>query len=899
MAAAPILTTKLFVPPIRTTVVPRPRLIEKIEAGLACPLILISAPAGFGKSTFLSEWIGPNPEQHPNGIQIAWLSLDTEDNDTGQIWQYVLIALQRLNLSRLSLETFQNMLQARTPLSTTYLLTELINALAASGEPIALVLDDYHLIQNQGVHDGIVFFVEHLPPHVHLILSTRSDPPLPLGRWRSRGQIAEIRTADLRFTPDEANEFLNQSMRLGLAAQNVSELENRTEGWVAGLQLAALSLRNQPPESTERLIRGFSGSDHFILDYLTDEVVKRQPEQIQRFLLSTSILDRLSAPLCTAVLGEEATPAHQVLEDLEHANLFIIPLDNERKWYRYHHLFADLLRTQLREYFPQSVADLHKRAAAWYEQAGFPFEAIHHALQAKDTLLAADVIERAVRSYATWSSGNIARLFEALQALPDGVIASRPWLRLYIANAFYGVGQLNEADRILAEMEPVIADQADQPENGQVYRYLLAYRAFYNAVRGNVNRAIEYADRSLPLLQNQEFAVQGLARKAKAWADYLRGEVRPAEALMSDAWEQGKKSGSLYAAIGTGCNLAEILTVEGKLNQAVLVCQEAIRMAEEGALIPAVGLAKMVLATILYERNQLEEAETCIQECIRLLQQGGITQFFGQSYALLAHIQQANGTRNAATANMELAYQIAAASRLERYLHLLEAERARLWLRQGEIDRAVGWAMGYAALEKSEYLREFEDLTLARVWIAAGTRERVTAILAPLMAAAESEGRSGRLIEALALNALAQPPHRQVDAHEKLTRALHLAAPEGYQRVFLDCGEPMAILLNSLPLQTSPLREYRDHLLASFERISTNRAILAERGRQDELVEKLSERELEILRLIAIGFPNAKIAQQLYLTENTVRAHASHIFGKLGVHNRTEATARARELGLI
>jgi len=943
-----LLATKLYVPSPRPNLVPRPRLLERLNQGLAARLILVSGPAGFGKTTLLSEWISDlglrtadcglriadcgtststkpeirNPHSAFRIPQSAWLALDAGDNDPLRFLSYLIAALQTVVPG--FGEPVKELLQSPQAPPVEWVLTALVNELCSMPGDVVLVLDDYHLIESSAVHEGTAFLLDHLPPQMHLGIATRADPPLPLARWRSRGQMVEVRTDDLRFTPDEVAVFLNQVMRLDLSAENIAALEARTEGWIVGLQMAALSMRGRSDAS--HFIQAFSGTHRFILDYLAEEVLSRQPEDVQTFLLRTSILERLCGPLCDEVMeirDQESslitahrspiTDSQSILEHLERSNLFLVPLDDERHWYRYHHLFADLLRARLQQAHPDIVTGLHLQAAQWYRQNDFTAEAVHHALAAGDFDLAGDCVEWSLRTATTWSGGNISQILTWLQRLPDQVVRDRPWLRFYTLRAVYTAGQFEEAERLLQELtDSLEAAPSPVPDANRLLGAILETRASHAAVQGYVRQAIELAQESLARLPEDYLLARAIATYVLGLAYYLAGDVAEASQACRRALAIAEASKVYMATMTAAWILADIKVVQGQLGQAVQTCDEAIQLGTAGELrVPATGLMGLSLAQVFLERNELREAERCLTESLELMRQGRVTDNFGLGHALLARIKQALGDTEGAHAAIEQAIQIAQGSKITRVSMQASAHQARIWLAQGRLDLAAHWARDYSQIGATEYLREFEDLTLARVLIAQGKPDEALTLLNRLAEGAEAGGRHGRMIEILVLRSLAlQAQHKSADALAALEKSLSLAEPEGYVRIFLDEGAPMATLLRLGTERgvwsTPQLARYVNRLQAAFDLEPQTAGVKADRTStlqlptsNLQLIEPLSERELEVLRLVAAGLSNSEIAERLFLAVGTVKTHVHNVYGKLGVQSRAQALARARELNLL
>jgi len=925
-----ILSTKLFVPPPRPDHVSRPRLVQRLDEGLRLgrKVSVLSAPAGYGKTTLVSEWIacsiGTEPPLHP-----AWLSLDDGDNDLARLFAYLVAALQTVSPQPEDGQPgrLQRLLAAPQLPPLERLVTALINDIATafngpSGGTLLLVLDDYHAITELAIHEAVGFLLEHQPPHMHLAIATRHDPPLPLSRLRGRGQVTELRESDLYFTATEAAAFLNQAMGLDLAEGQVAELETRTEGWIAGLQMAALALqgpvaqtlRARDPDSVSRFVADFSGRHQFILDYLTDEVLAGQPAPVQAFLLQTSILERITASLADALLPDLQYPVsiphspipntQSLLEHLDAANLFIHPLDGERQWYRYHRLFADLLQARLQEADSDLLPELHRRAAAWHEERGLAASAVHHALATHDHALAIDVIDRVVGKIDTWTHVDGATYLHWLRTLPDELVRTRPRLRLFAARALYATGQPLEAERILREVEDALrAGQAD-PEAESLLRPLVADRASFAVVRGDLGEGIAYAEEALANLPEDDTLTRLRFTAVLALARLRAGDVVQAGRDFSQAIATANAAGLAIAAVPLACNLAEVQILQGQLGAALKTCQQAREMgAPGGRPTPHTGFADLVEARILYERNELHPAERQVRAGLEKLSQGSLPASFGLGHALLAQIRQALNDPAGARETMARAVESARDGDIPRIARSASAHQARLWLAQGQIERAVAWASDYRQAAPAEYLREAEDLVLTRVLLAGGDAPAALSLLDRLLAPALSAGRLGTAIEIQALRALAiAATMGQDQALEALEWALRAAEPEGYLRLFLDEGRPMAHLLHQAAAR-GIAAAYTHKVLAAF---GTAPGEAQARESQDpatfrppsSLIEPLTPRELEVLHLLSEGLTNPEIAQQLFISLPTVKSHTRNIFGKLGVHKRREAVQRARQLGI-
>lgn len=903
--STPLLQTKLYIPPVRPELVPRPRLIERLNAGLLSrrKLTLVSAPAGYGKTTLVNAWLRSTDQP------FAWISLDEGDNDLIRFLNYLVAAFRQVDDG--IGQAVQHLLEAPQLPPVEALLTELINDIVTQSSSFVLVLDDYHTITELGVHEAVSFLLERQPPQVHLVIVSRQDPPFPLSRLRGRGQVTEIRQGDLRFTLEEATTFLNRSMGLNLETSEVAALDTHTEGWIAGLQMAAFALQSRiadgETDSVPQFIDSFSGRHHFILDYLTDEVLRYQPEPIYRFLLRTPILERMCDSLCDALTDQAAedestlTSSRQILEHLQRANLFVVPLDDERRWYRYHRLFAELLRACLQEVEPDQVLELHLRAATWYDQNALPAEAVHHALAIPDFELAADVIERAILKATAWPSINVATFLEWLRVLPDDVVRPRPRLRIFASRVFYLSGQREETERILQELSDSLQDAPSIPDAENILGPVIVDRASYAAVRGDVRQAIEFAHQALTYWPENNVMMQMRVSSILGLANFRAGNVSEAGQAFSQAIAVARAASLGFIAVPLVCNLAEVQIAQGQLRQAFQTCQQAMEIAiVDGVRTSVAGFAGLELGKILYEQNDLPAAERYVSESLDLLGRSGTTDSFGIGHALLARIRQARGDDDGALAAIQQAVQITQGFDIARVSILIGAHQTRIWLAQGKPELAARWARDYERLGETEYLREFENLTLARVFLAQDKPSDALALLDTLSPPAKAAGRMGTVIEISALRALALRALGDVDkALGALERALQLAEPEGYARVFTDEGEPMAELLRYAAVRDiAP--EYVRRLFQAFG--------MWEYGSMGEerssphtptLIEPLTDREMQVLQLLADGLSNSEIAQRLFISLPTVKSHTRNIYGKLGVHNRKEAVVRARALGIL
>ncbi len=908
-----LLRTKLYIPPARPNLVARPRLSQLLNQTYSHKLVLISAPAGFGKTTAISYWIPQSPHC------VVWLSLDAGDNDPARFWSYVNAALQTLDpaLGEQAASLLESLQPVRLESVVTTLVnsvvTTLVNEIDGFPDSFALVLDDYHVIESQAINDSLCFLVEHLPPRMHLIVSTRADPPLPLGRLRARSAIIELRAADLRFTREEAASFLNQVMGLGLDADDVAGLEGRTEGWIAGLQLAALSMHGR--EDVKGFVAAFAGDDRYILDYLVQEVLQRQPPHIQSFMLQTSILDRLTSSLCDAVVGGDDGQA--VLEMLERANLFILPLDNRREWYRYHHLFADLLRHRLELSYPTPLPALHRRAAEWFERHELLDEAIGHRLAAGDFEQTARLIEASARDLL-FARGEPHTLLRSVGMLPPAVLHSHPRLILAQAWALFLANQWQTVDQRLDVAES-IAVASGPEERAALLGEVATCRATLAAVRGDAERLYEQMHLALERLPADDSLMRSIATWHLGQVRRHAGNAVEAEQAFAETVRLGKAAGNRFIALMGMSSRANRIMEQGRLREALEAHRQIQELVTQGGRrsppVTAFAYRYAFIATgeVLCERNDLETAADYLSKAIELERPGLFPEDMVDGYVALGRVRQAQGDAIRALEAIQEAITVGQTLRTPRLIDTLKAWQARLWLLQGNVAAAIDWARhsGLATEGPISYGDEDQYVALVRVLIAQGRLDsgsdcpaRAMRLLAQLLCSAESGGRNSRVIEVLTAQALALAIGKSSsEALAALERALAIAEPEGFVRIFADEVAPMAELLSRVRGAQQP---YAEHLLAVIR--GQDRSSNGERGstqpssaRPSErlLVEPLSERELEVLRLVAANRSNQEIAQVLVISINTVKTHLSRLYGKLNARNRLEAIERATNLGLL
>jgi LuxR family maltose regulon positive regulatory protein len=902
----PLLATKLYIPALRPHRVPRPRLTARLEAGTAGPLTLLSAPAGFGKSTLLSEWI------HQGGRRVAWLSLDEGDGDPVRFLGYLIAALRTLQPG-LGEEALTRLRHAQSPTAEELepILTALLNEIDAAAEDLVMVLDDYHAIDHAvdgaAVHRTMQFLLDRLPPRLRLVLATRVDPPLHLSRLRARGQLAELRARDLRFTSQEAADFLNQAMGLALSTADVEALEERTEGWAVGLQMAALSLTGR--RDVEGFIEQFTGSHRFVLDYLTDEVLSRQPEAVRDFLLRTSILSRLAAPLCDALLSR--TDAQAVLETLDAANLFLIPLDDTRTWYRYHHLFGTLLRHQLeRQEGKAGVAALHERAGDWYAANGYPEDALEHALAAgaldrATELIAQHALPRLMRADA----GTVIRW---LRSLPLEWLDRRPALRLTYAWALVSQFELGAAEEQLGAAERAMAADPGLALDLDVE----ILRGLLTRTANRPREAIVLYQSALKRLPADGHFLRGLLFLELAMAYLMTDELAAAEASLESARAANGRAGNTFGILISEWNLAEIRIAQGRLHEAFDLARQSLRRAEEGGpKAPGAAMAHGVMAAIRREWNDLPAAVELAGRSWELGKQGQIANGLLVGSFAMARVLHSLGDFPGALAALDRAEEIMSRGGQPSLVEIIHALRAGIQLDRGRFDgdsdaleAATRWARGAGLLDgwRAElaerfpgiHRREFPFLVAARILVARGETATALDLLGHLLAMAERSGRVHSAIEILVLEALARTGRGESESALKpLRQDLRLAEPGGFVRTFVDAGPELAALIRqAAPGTVSP--DYARRLAGAFEEPETT-AVETPSAPVQELPEPLSEREVEVLRLIATGLSNADAGRKLFIAPSTLNKHLENIYAKLGTRNRTQAIARAREGGVL
>lgn len=862
-------------------------------------LILICAPAGYGKTTLVGDWI--RRLQASGGPAAAWLSLDEGDNDPAVFFSYFFACLQKIipgtgEEARSLLESPQ-----RPPIPA--LLSGIVNDLAASGAEIILVLDDYHAIHSQPVHEGLSYLIEHLPPGVHLAITSRSDPPFPLHRFRGRGQMVEIRQQDLRFSREEVNRFLSGFSSERLGSEEIGILEERTEGWITGIQMAALSMRGRVDKSA--FIRSLAGSNRYILDYLAEEVMKGQSEAVQHFLLQTSLLDRLCGPLCDAMVDPalHLTSGQEMLEELERSNLFLIPLDDERRWYRYHHLFADLLRVRLKQAAllrPGMILELHRRAAGWLRAEGWAVEAIQHLINGEDYENAAVLVEQ--NTLRLFAQGELHLLLQWIHLLPPELSAQRPWLAIYQAWALAFAGQVQGIEPLLHQAEQAMVFKAHAAEDERrLQGEMIAIRGMAALMSGNVKGALPLLTLPVDAIPEESLFARSAAQWVIGYLSRMRGNLPRAVLAFQEMLALGRRMNNIWTIVSASIDLGEVLRQSGRLQSAGETYREALQALERsGSRNPGfLGRLQSFLATNLLERGEVDEARRLALEAVEHNRRWENPNHITYAALVIARIALSTGDITAAGAALETAGR--ASEQMAVMPHLVVATgamRARLYLAQGDLSRALQWAANQP--EPPDCFDEESmgrTVMVARVRLAQGDRLGALDLLARLETDARGGSKNNLLIETLTLTALAETDRSR--AYQALEEAIALGLPEGYRRVYLDEGEPLRILLQGYRAQLKKDEtegQYPDHialvdlLLSCFPSYSQ----VEKRG---EVL--LTDREIEILRCMAEGLTNEEIGRKLYISAGTVKAHSAAIYRKLDVANRSEAISKAKDKNII
>ncbi|MCB8944465.1 MAG: hypothetical protein H6658_12015 [Ardenticatenaceae bacterium] len=898
-----LLPTKLYQPQLRCGYVSRPRLLTRLNRGLVGKLTLISAPAGFGKTTLLAEWIRAS-QLATDGLRLskfAWLSLDEGDNDLSRFLTYLAAALQTA-VPTLTPSVLPR-LQATKTVPPETSLTLLIAALSRVEDKVGLVLDDYHLISNPAIHTALAFLLDHLPPQLHLIIASRSDPPLNLARWRVNNELNEVRAANLRFTPDETIQFLQQALGHSLSEATTNLLSQRTEGWVAGLQLAALSLRDLDTAAVTEFVTNFGGTHRHIFTYLVEEVLQRQPPFIQQFLLQTAFVARLTAPLCDAVTGldtwevgswewgdlpHSTRHSQAILEYLATNNLFLVPLDTVNKWFRYHALFAEALQARLQEIKPELIPQLHRRASHWYAANGRSEQAIRHALAAQDINFAADLIETTANCF--WTQGHLCILLNWLNALPEAVLTERPSLCLLHAWLLLLHDRWAEASHRLHLVEQQLAIlPADEPITRQHRGRWASIQGAMVALHQDAATAITWIESALTDLPAEDVHWQQVSLMGLGLAQLAEGQAQAAITTLHQTVQACELSDDLYLAFAAWWHQSEASWAQGCLHDAAACLRRLELLAErdKGNWLALTANAAVGWGMLAYERNDLAQAEQLLTTALPQIWPGGQPRVALQAYVTLARLAQVRGDA------AEMQHYLDTAVHLTHSHHLIPEQKtvaaitARLYLAEGQLPEAH-WQLENQGIMRDtapDFRHEMGLLSLVRLYLAERQTEAAQTLLARLLPSAELAGRDGSIMEICLLQALALAQDQQPDrALVCLQRALTLAEPEQFCRLFVNEGRPLRCLLQ----QISPRPPYVAHLLAQMDE-NTSPALL----------DPLTDRELEILHLVAEGASNQTIANQLVISLGTVKGHINHILGKLEAHSRTEAVAHSRELGIL
>ena len=895
----PLVATKLYVPTARAGLVARERLLLRLEEGAGKRLTLVSAPAGFGKTTLLASWLAASTRDRT----VAWLSLDAADSEPTLFWAGVAAALDDAISRRSTGEPAQ---QSPSPNSADVTVSALLNDLTETTGEVLLILDDYHLADRAEVAAGMTFLVDHLPPNAHLVLCTRADPDLSLARWRAQGELLEIRAGDLRFTPSETATYLEGAISAPLTGEQVDALENRTEGWIAALQLAAISLQGRADVAA--FISGFAGDNRFVVDYLVEEVLAQQPATVRDFLLRSAVLDRLSTSLCNVVLEREDSDT--MLRILERSNLFLVALDDTREWYRYHQLFADVLRARLSSEHPDLVPLLHERASHWFEEHDLADPAIRHAVTAGRVDRAAALVEAAMPAVRRHRQEALASSW--LRELPEAVIARSPALAVLSAGLLLVAGEveavrarLDDADRALATAQVAEPQgESEAPDLCSLRATVAIYRASLAQAQGDTAGTALHARRALDIADPQDHLSRGGAAGFLALAAWAEGDVEQALEMFTQAVDSLHIAGNLIDELSGTVVLADLWRAAGRTSKARALCEGALRSADSTGEQVGRAAAELhvALAELDIEAGELDSARLHLQTAAEWVRRAALTESVFRSFVAEALLARAHGEFAEAHELLD------EAQRLYRPgffpdLRPIPALRARLHISEGRLHEASEWARerGLSVVEPADHLREFEHLTLVRLLLAkhrhrpAERVEEVLTLLDRLGAAAQATGRTGSLVEIRVLAALTlEAQGRRSEALVTLASAWEVAAePESHIRIFLDEGEPMIQLLHAARNDTT----VGHHARRLTGPAGVARTLRGDHGRPAE--EQLSDREMQVLIMLDSELGGPDIARALFISPNTLRTHTKHIFTKLGVSSRRAAVLRARERRLM
>ncbi len=917
--------TKFYIPDVTPDLTPRPRLIEALSAGLEKKVVLLSAPAGFGKTALLAQWAD---SPHGRAEPLAWLSLDAEDNDPLRFWTLVTLALKGLPLSQNqafasgSWRFDDSLALARSEQPPTWqvVLSALHSEIATVPQRFTLILDNYQEIQNDIVHQGLAHLIDHLPKQARIIIVTRKAPPLPLPRWRAKDLLADLRLAELRFTHSESAQVFNLNIHPPLSPDSVNLLSNHAEGWISGIRLAACALQDQNEPDSVSYIAEFTGKQGAVLEHLVDTVLQHLPESVRIFLLQTSVLNRFSADLADAVLVD-APPVHfeqaegldttrGIIDFLLERHFFITPIDANHTWYSIQPFIRELLLARLQVVRPGLVFWLHRLAAEWFDANGLTAEAIEHARQGRDFELAADIMEQALRLAENWTNRDIISNLEWLKQLPEPSLTARPWLRLFTFRTRPRTEQLFEGDRFLAQLEQVIMQIPDSVQKaGRLLGLVFEARASLAVSSGESHLAVRCAVKASENLPQDYPLARSRAYLALGSAQAQLGEVAQATQSFSQAASIALSSGFRLMALEAAYNLAEIQFTHGQLDQVLHTVEKSAGLGIfAGQTVPQMGWMRLIQAKTAYHRNELAEAERLNREAIELLERGGIIHQLPQAYALLAFTLQTRGDIEGANVTIQVALKRAIESSAARDISLVNAYQARIWLAQHDYLRAFPWADKYRTTARPDYQRLFEDLTLVRCLLVNAQPEEALSRLDALLGQVKSSGQISRAIEILSLRAMIlQSLGSQVKAMDILGQSLFLAEGEGIIRIFLNEGEAMQLMVLALREQMLGQVEMREgerfnrllafmgKILAAFPQIPAYRSQALPEGQS----EPLNPREEAVLGMLAKGLSSREISQKLFLSANTLRAYTVSLFNKLGVNTRSDAVARARQSGLL
>lgn len=907
--ASPILTTKLFIPPLRPSFVSRPRLFKPLNEGLKRRLTLLSAPAGYGKTSLLCEWI------HHHRIPTAWFSIDQDDNDPSRFLTYFVSALQGVGdrIGQVSLD----IMQSPQPPPVESILINIINDIVPIPEEFVLVLDDYHLVDLKGIQDMVWFLLERMPPQMHMVIAARSDPPLPLARLRSQNQMTEIRASDLSFTKDEASIFFKEKLKYDLSSSDIELLESRTEGWIAGLQMAALSMQSRDDKS--KFIQDFRGDNRYIVDYLGEEVLSHQPQHIQEFLLQTSLLDPLSGALCDAVT--QGKGGQKILDTLERADIFIFPLDNERKWFRIHRLFADLLQQRLYHEQGDMVQEFHYRAYDWYLHNGHKEEALTHILAAQDYNRAAELLENIAET--VWDRGQQARLLRWFSALPDEQISSRVQLCLLYARALNISGYQEAAEKWLQSGETLLESGPDgfsvtalkdstrllKLGKAELQGRIAVIRAFIAAYRGEMLCVMQHTRQAMMSLHEKDVMWRSVAATTLGFVHGWSGDgdLMSARYAFSEAEKISQEAGNEYFYLFASSCLAGIDGLQGRLSKAEEKYRNLLEFADEIGMTQTslTGSIYTSLGAILYEKNDFDEGMRCIEKGVRLAETAHDIVILAANRLQLARALFLNGDSDGALKLVSAIEKVHSEYGIPPWIfHVATAMKAEIWLAAGNLKTVFRWVKERELSMDDELSnrREPEHTALARFLMLKGQNKEANQLLSRLIESARSGTRIFSLIRLRLLRALVFSSQGSEDlALHEMYRALYLAEPGGFIRTFLAEGSPAADLLERVYQQKRTKitesesdfsQSYVQKILAAFKAHTSISSPY-------DLIDPLSPRELDVLRLIAAGMSNQEIAEKLFISVNTVRTHTKSINLKLDVHNRTQAVASAKKLGVL